>query len=228
MFFKTNKPEVLNEFADFNTNKMALHASVNAFAKEFEGDGVIYGNASEIFFGGIIFKNNASVNRNVWTKPHRQHGTSNIRVKPLKKEYLDEWQAEKDKWDLLIKKHFPNGERVSKNGFYQSLWIDWGALLFAGFSCFEVDGFLYMDTSIQIKDAVEILGSEYKEAEKRFNQSEKDKKSKPATPDIPWAHRMKANGGYEIGYFGPNGFVKTDEAATLDQAKSIVDGHNAA
>lgn len=48
----------------------------------------------------------------------------------------------------------------------------------------------------------------------------------PDTTDLPWSHRMSATGAYEIGYFGPNGFVKTDEAATLDQAKSIVDSHN--
>lgn len=49
----------------------------------------------------------------------------------------------------------------------------------------------------------------------------------PATNDIPWTHRMTANGGYEIGYFGPNGFVKTEgEVASLETANAIVSAHN--
>lgn len=80
--------------------------------------------------------------------------------------------------------------------------------------------------------AVAGIGSE---AAKAFNTGSNDghahiakHNAKQDTNDIPWAHRLKANGGYEIGYFGPNGFVKTDEAGTLAQAKSIVEGHNAA
>lgn len=47
--------------------------------------------------------------------------------------------------------------------------------------------------------------------------------------EIPWTHRMKTNGGYEIGYFGAEGFIKThDDVGSLETAKSIVDSHNAA
>lgn len=51
----------------------------------------------------------------------------------------------------------------------------------------------------------------------------------PATNEIPWTHRMKTSGGYEIGYFGAEGFIKTyDDVGSLETAKSIVEGHNAA
>lgn len=48
----------------------------------------------------------------------------------------------------------------------------------------------------------------------------------PDTNETPWTHRMTSEGAYEIGYFGPNGFVKTDEAPTIEAAVAIVDGHN--
>lgn len=47
------------------------------------------------------------------------------------------------------------------------------------------------------------------------------------TNDIPWTHRMTADGGYEIGYFGADGFVKTEgEVASLETANALVNAHN--
>lgn len=62
----------------------------------------------------------------------------------------------------------------------------------------------------------------------QFDQINTELGLPPSTNEIPWTHRLKADGGYEIGYFGQNGFVKTDEAATIEAAKAIVNNHNGA
>lgn len=62
----------------------------------------------------------------------------------------------------------------------------------------------------------------------QFDQINTELGLPPSTNDIPWTHRLKASGGFEIGYFGQNGFVKTDEAATIEAAKAIVNSHNGA
>lgn len=45
--------------------------------------------------------------------------------------------------------------------------------------------------------------------------------------DLPLTHRIDGRGIYEIGYFGPGGFVKTGEVGTMARAKEIVDSFNA-
>lgn len=46
-------------------------------------------------------------------------------------------------------------------------------------------------------------------------------------PAFPWSHRLTGTGAYEIGHFGPSGFVKNQEVDTIEKAKEIVDAHNA-
>lgn len=174
MFFKTNSPEVLEAFHKFNTERSSLRAAANQFAKEYDAEAIILGDATDVRFGGIKFNNNFSINRDIWCKPCRQFGTSNLRVKPLKKDLKAEFDAEVEKWKRLHKKHFPNGTRVQKRDFYTTLGFDWGDLFFSSFACFEHDGFIYMDTSVsKITNSVEILGSEYSAAHaERGNKSE--------------------------------------------------------
>lgn len=47
------------------------------------------------------------------------------------------------------------------------------------------------------------------------------------TSGLPLSHRLTASGAYEIGHFGPAGFVKNQEVATLAEAKQIIEAHNA-
>ncbi|MFH7767505.1 hypothetical protein [Acinetobacter sp. BSP-28] len=164
MFFKTNNPDVLTAWDEYATNRTNLRENADAFAEAFNADAVILSGGSDIYFGGIVFRNNTEINRDIWCKPDRQFKTSSLRVRALKKELQEEWKAERAKWDELHAMHFPNGTRVKKYGIYKSLGFDWGNLFFNGFGAFKHNDTIYIDTSIIIKNAVEILGSEYAEA----------------------------------------------------------------
>lgn len=165
MFYKTDKPEVLAAFNKFNADRATLRDATDAFAAEYDATGVVLSDSDRVFFGGIQFNENSKVNREVWRKPCRQFGLSSLRSKPTKKEFQAEFDAENLKWDQLEEKHFPNGKTVKKSDFYKTLGFDWGDLFFNSFKCFEYKGVLFIDSSFAIKDAIEILGSEYSTAD---------------------------------------------------------------
>lgn len=166
MFLKTNNSQVIDAFNKFNADRVALRASADAFAQEYDAQAVILADSDRVYFGGINFNNNSNVNREIWRKPDRQFGISSLRVKPTKKDLQVEFSAELEKWKSLREKHFPNGTEVKKSDFYKTLGFDWSDLLFSSFACFEHNGFLYIDTSISriAEHAEEILGSEYQAA----------------------------------------------------------------
>lgn len=60
----------------------------------------------------------------------------------------------------------------------------------------------------------------------QFDQINAELGLPPAATGFPWSHRLTASGTYEIGHFGPAGFVKNQEAKTLAEAKYIVEKHN--
>jgi hypothetical protein len=61
----------------------------------------------------------------------------------------------------------------------------------------------------------------------QFDQINAELGLPPAVAGFPWSHRLTASGAYEIGHFGPTGFVKNQEVATLAEAKQIIESHNA-
>lgn len=61
----------------------------------------------------------------------------------------------------------------------------------------------------------------------QFDQINAELGLPPVTTGFPWSHRLTGTGAYEIGHFGPAGFVKNQEVDTLAEAKQIVDAHNA-
>lgn len=174
MFLKTNKSEVINAFNKFNADRAALRADSDAFAQEYDAQAVILADSDHVYFGGLKFNNNQNVNREVWRKPDRKFGTSSLRSKPTKKEFQAEFNVEVQKWKELKEKHFQNGTTVKKSDFYKTLGFDWGDLFFSSFSCFQHNGFLYIDTSISkvAEHAIEILGSEYEAANSAHKASE--------------------------------------------------------
>ena len=170
MFFKTDNPEVLTAWDEYADNRINLRKNADAFAEAFNADAVILSGGSDIHFSGIVFRNNNEVNRDIWCKPDRQFKTSSLRVRALKKELQEEWKVEKAKWDELYALHFPNGTQVKKENIYKSLGFDWGNLFFNSFGAFKHNDVIYIDTSISIKNAVEILGSEHAEAKAKHNK----------------------------------------------------------
>lgn len=61
----------------------------------------------------------------------------------------------------------------------------------------------------------------------QFDQINAELGLPPAATGFPWSHRLTGTGAYEIGHFGPSGFVKNQEVDTLAEAKQIVNAHNA-
>ncbi|WP_151765239.1 hypothetical protein [Acinetobacter soli] len=174
MFYKVTSQTSLDAFKKLESDHIQLRENAKKFANEFDADPVVLGDSDRIWFCGIRFRNNSKVNRNIWTKPDRQYGHSWIRTKPLKKEFQAEFNAEKSRYSELYEKYFPDGNTVRKSDFYKTLNLDFGSFFFNSFKCFEHEGSFYIDTTIKMKIGVEILGSEYEEAEMARNAAKKE------------------------------------------------------
>jgi hypothetical protein len=171
MFFKTNKLEAINAVTEFFQSKTDLHKASDKFAKAFEAKAVVTTSINRVSYAGFVFNNPGKVNTGVWTKPQPSfHRISNLRVKPLKKEFSEEWKAESEKFKKLWDECFPNGNAISKNQIYESVGTDWGNVAFAGFGCFLFDGYVYINTGLSNLEATEILGSEYSEALAKYKE----------------------------------------------------------
>lgn len=176
-FYKVISEKSFNAYKQLESDRLELRANAKFFADEYEADPVILQDSDRIWFCGIKFKDNSKVNREIWTKPERQYGHSWIRTKPLKKNLQSEFDAEKTKWDELYSKYFSQVKRVDKNSFYSTLGLDGSSFFFNSFKCFEYQGAFYIETSIDLKVGVEILGSEY---EKYSNENNKFKMEQSA------------------------------------------------
>ncbi|ENV18774.1 hypothetical protein [Acinetobacter guillouiae] len=169
MFYKVINQVALDTYNKLESDRLELRENAQLFADEYEADPVILQDSDSIWFCGIKFQDNSKVNREIWTKPERQYGHSRIRTKPLKKSLQSEFDAEKSKWDELYSQYFSQVKRVDKNSFYSTLGLDGSSFFFSSFKCFEYQGAFYIEISIDLKVGVEILGSEYVEAERAKN-----------------------------------------------------------
>lgn len=172
-FYKVINEESLNAYNKLVSDRLELRANAELFANEYDSEPVILQNSSSIWFCGIKFKDNSKINREIWTKPSREYGHSWLRVKPLKKNLREEFDAENEKWNQLMSKFFPNEKRISKKDFYKTLGIDDSNFYFNSFNLFEFQGVFYINTTIDMKNATEILGSEYLTAKQAHEMVEK-------------------------------------------------------
>ena len=163
-FYKVISEKSLNAYKKLDADRLELRANAKLLADEYDAEPIILQDSDSIWFCGIKFKDNSKVNREIWTKPSREYGHSWLRVKPLKKIHQEEFDAEVKKWSELFSKFFPNGTRVSKNDFYSTLGLDGSSFFFGYFKAFEFQNVFYIETSLDMKNAIEILGSEYQNA----------------------------------------------------------------
>mgnify|MGYP000978906222 CR=1 FL=1 len=173
MFFKTDKSEIVEAYAKYNSDKAELHKCAEAFAKEYGAKPIVLSSHDGAEFGGIVFEHTANINHEIWRKPSRQYfNVSHLRVKPTKKIFQEEFDAEKKKYDDLLEKHFPNGKKVDFNLVIEKMGIGSGDLFFSGFACFPLNGVFYIKANIEkLKvNLTEILGSEFQEAYAQFNK----------------------------------------------------------
>ena len=171
-FYKVTSEQSLNAYKKLVADHLELRANAKLLADEYDAEPIILQDSDSIWFCGIKFKDNSKVNREIWTKPSREYGHSWLRVKPLKKIHQEEFDGEVQKWNELFSKFFPNGERVSKNDFYSTMGLDGSSFFFSYFKLFEFQEVFYIKTTIDMKNAIEILGSEYQNA---VNASENSK-----------------------------------------------------
>lgn len=165
MYFKTNDKSVLDEYFKFIAAREKLHDAAVKFADEFNAVPVVLQDIDWIYFRGIVFKSSKAVNDKVWTKPDVRYGYQQLRRKPMKAAFKEEWKADNEKYNSLFEKYFPDkGNIVLKESLYNSFGIA-GELFFNRISYFELDGYMYFDTTIKMKFE-EILGSEFEVARK--------------------------------------------------------------
>ncbi|WP_039908135.1 hypothetical protein [Acinetobacter junii] len=169
MFFKIINQKALDAYKKLDSDHLALRENARLFAEEYDADPIVLQDSDFIWFCGIKFRNGDSINRQIWTKPSREYGHSWLRVKPLKKTLQAEYDVEMEKWKALRNKYFPTGHSVSKNDFYAILGLDASSFFFSSFKLFEFEGVFYVDTTIEMKNAVEILGTEYSQAQEQRN-----------------------------------------------------------
>lgn len=169
MFYKIINQKALNAYRKLESDRLGLRENARLFAEEYDADPIVLQDSDSIWFCGIKFRNNQSVNREIWTKPSREYGHSWLRTKPLKKSLQAEYDAEMAKWKELRGRYFSKGHSVSKNDFYAILGLDGSSFFFSSFKLFEHEGVFYVDTTIDMKNATEILGSEYSQAQEQRN-----------------------------------------------------------
>lgn len=169
-FYKIICEKSLNAYNKLVSDRLELRANAELFSNEYDAKPIILQDSDSIWFCGIKFNDNSKVNREIWTKPSREYGHSWLRVKPLKKNLKEEFDAENEKWNQLMSKFFPNGRRISKNDFYETLGLDGSSFFFGSFKAFEFQGVFYIETTLDMKNAIEILGSEYQQAQVEHNK----------------------------------------------------------
>lgn len=166
-YYKTQDPKVLAEDQKADAELRLLHAEAKAFAAKFGARrAVVLEGIPFIRCHDLVF-NTPGPDPLLWTK---EEGKNHWQQRPrgvLPKGCKDPVLKEK----LRVLKEEYNAARVrrevSREPFYNSVGTDWGELLFCGLRWFTVDGWMYLQTSANLKNEnlVEIMGSEYLRAE---------------------------------------------------------------
>lgn len=163
-FYKTNNPEALQGLRDYVANQRVLHDKADAFCAQFGGTAAVYRDWTRVYFRGITLKN---ADRNVWAERKRGEIIYRPRAKPKVKESAEAWKAVKALWDAGVKELAD----VNMELFYRPIGLGNGLFFGRCHLCVK-DGWLYIDTDQKVADhCIEILGSEYQEAEKNADKA---------------------------------------------------------
>lgn len=163
-YWKFTSKEALAAWDEMERQEAVLKEQGESFAALFGGKPVYQKTVCDWRFYGVRFDGHVYVAADLWTKPTSKNGyAQQPRVKvptSLKRESEALWQL----W---------NAQRPSvtadREAFYESIGLDWGNLIFSGFSMFRHGDVIYAETGATPKaeaGGVEILGSEYGAARK--------------------------------------------------------------
>lgn len=165
-YYKTNDLNVLNAFQKNHAAKLELQAAARLWAAQFDAEPAFYSTLDGARLVGSVRLNNYRSRPDAfrWTRP--VEGLSRP-VAASNKLVTDNKQEQQELIDRF-EKTAPAVDHVSFEPVLASLGISSGDVLFCGFTCFELAGFLFIATGCtEIKNATEILGSEYAFADKK-------------------------------------------------------------
>lgn len=163
-YYKFSTPEALAAWAEMLRQEAELKRVCESFCALFGGKPVYLRTAADIRFGGIRFDGAPYNGAELWTKPVQRDSFVQYPRKRVPAALREKSEALHELW---------NGQRpdykADKEAFYQSIGLDWGNLMFAGFTMFMHNDVIYISTGATPKPeagGVEILGSEFETARK--------------------------------------------------------------
>lgn len=163
-YYKTNNPEALKGLEDYVAGQRELHDKADAFCAQFGGTSGVYRSIDRVYFRGIHLKD---PDRNIWAELERGQTLYRPRAKPKVKEATEAWKAIKSVWDTGVKELV----EVPIELIYKPIGLG-NSLFFGRFSCVKSGDWLYIDTDQKVAEhCIEILGSEYQEAEKNAKKA---------------------------------------------------------
>lgn len=172
-YYKTSAPEVIKAWEEFVAECEIVKQLSKEFADKFYSAESLISNDvhSGYRFYGLKFSPKADVR--IWTKPDQktgltQHPRSTVQagIKGEERKALKlELDAINEKW----KANRPS-KKASLDAFLNLIGAGGGSLFFSSYSQRFVDGVFYFSTSVKLSGlTVEILGSEFDEADKKIS-----------------------------------------------------------
>jgi hypothetical protein len=164
-YFKITNNNAVQAFKSFETSKAELIEQAEKLATHFGGKPIFSNQVERISFAGINFHNfNQLENNHLWIKPKasRSFASSPKFGKP-KAADREALEAIKAKYNEMMP------EEISREPLLKAIGTDWGNCLFTPLSLFLHDDVIYLNTRLTLKDATEILGSEYEAAKSAYD-----------------------------------------------------------
>lgn len=166
--YKITTPEAVQAVKAYEDERSKLTVLGRAFAERYPGSKPVYSNdVHGCQLHGIAF---SSANDSpLWTRPQRDGGeVQRPRGAPAKGVKGDERREQvaalkvlNEEWEAA----FPR-TKVDRDPVLAAIGTDWGSALLNGIAYFELEGVVYLKTTIAKHDSwQEILGSEYAAAD---------------------------------------------------------------
>lgn len=172
-YYKTSAPEVIKAWEEFVAECEIVKQLSKDFADKFYGAESLISNDvhSGYRFYGLKFSPKADVR--IWTNPDQKTGfVQRLRTSVQAGIKGEERKTLKLELDVLNEKWKANcpSKKASLDTFLNLIGAGGGALFFSNYAQRFVDGVFYFSTSVKLSDlTVEILGSEFDEADKKLS-----------------------------------------------------------
>ncbi|WP_145489453.1 hypothetical protein [Yersinia aleksiciae] len=173
-YYKINTTAALAAWDEEQRLRNELVDNGTAFAALFGAKPIFTTDLTRFSFYGVVFPDTTPTYGDpaIWTKPDSTaRYTCRPRQKPPKG-LGEESRSLLKMWN----ENFPSPS-VDRDPYFKSLGLDWGMLFLCGLAHFRHGDIIYFNTGATPKEdsgAIEILGTEYKDAENTFNDESKE------------------------------------------------------